>query len=163
LAGVAGEIEIRWARAADDVAAALRIREQVFCVEQGVPLEEEIDGLDDRALHLLAFDAGEDASDGDDDDRAIGTLRLLLDGEQAKIGRVAVRAERRHRGIASRMLEQALERAHERGARRARLAAQLVAVALYERAGFAVESEPFDDAGIAHVWMGRSLEQPPHA
>jgi predicted GNAT family N-acyltransferase len=163
LAGVAGEIEIRWARAADDVAAALRIREQVFCVEQGVPLEEEIDGLDDRALHLLAFDAGKDAGDGDDDDgdRAIGTLRLLLDGEQAKIGRVAVRAERRHRGIASRMLQQALELARERGARRARLAAQLVAVALYERAGFTAESEPFDDAGMPHVWMGRSLDSPP--
>ncbi len=43
---------------------------------------------------------------------------------------------------------------------RVRLAAQLVAVALYEQAGFAVESEQFEEAGIAHVWMGRSLAPP---
>ncbi|HEX4483558.1 MAG TPA: GNAT family N-acetyltransferase [Solirubrobacteraceae bacterium] len=166
---MAGEIEIRWARGPEDVAAAFRVREQVFCVEQGVPREEELDGLDEQALHLLAFERDEPASaagsrEQAEGERPIGTLRLLLAGEQAKIGRVAVEADRRRRGLASQMLEQALARARDSGARRARLAAQVVAVALYERAGFAVESEPFDDAGIAHVWMGRSLVPPaPHA
>jgi predicted GNAT family N-acyltransferase len=166
LARVAGEIEIRWARGPDDVAAAFRVREQVFCVEQGVPREEELDGLDEQALHLLAFERHEPAGaagsrEQSDGERPIGTLRLLLAREQAKIGRVAVEADRRRRGLASQMLERALARARDSGARRARLAAQVVAVALYERAGFAVESEPFDDAGIAHVWMGRSLAPPP--
>jgi predicted GNAT family N-acyltransferase len=147
LAGVAGAIEIRWARGPDDVGAAFRIRDQVFCVEQGVPREEELDELDRDALHLLALDG----------ERAVGTLRLLAQGSEARIGRVAVEADRRHRGIASRMLDAALQRAREGGARRARLASQLVAVALYEQVGFAVESEPFDDAGIPHVWMSRSL------
>jgi predicted GNAT family N-acyltransferase len=36
-------------------------------------------------------------------------------------------------------------------------ASQLGATALYEHAGFAVESEPFKDAGIDHVWMGLRL------
>jgi predicted GNAT family N-acyltransferase len=55
------------------------------------------------------------------------------------------------------MLEAALAEARRRGARRARLASQLEVVALYEQAGFAVESGVFEEAGIPHVWMGREL------
>jgi predicted GNAT family N-acyltransferase len=55
------------------------------------------------------------------------------------------------------MLDMALAAARERGCREARLAAQMQATGLYERAGFSVESDPFQEAGIAHVWMGRSL------
>jgi predicted GNAT family N-acyltransferase len=149
---MSADVEILWARGASDVEAALALREQVFCVEQGVPREEELDQLDDEALHLLALEPGSE--------RVVGTLRLLLHGSDAKIGRVAVAAERRRGGIASQMLERALARARVERVVRVRLAAQLVAVALYEQAGFAVESEQFEEAGIAHVWMGRSLAPP---
>jgi predicted GNAT family N-acyltransferase len=125
------------------------VREQVFCREQGVPRAEELDGLDDGALHLLAFQP--------DGRRVIGTLRLLVAGSEAKVGRVAVERDWRRRGIASRMLGVALTGARQRGCQQARLASQLEATGLYERAGFTVESEPFDDAGIPHVWMGRPL------
>jgi predicted GNAT family N-acyltransferase len=87
----------------------------------------------------------------------VGTLRLLLGGGVAKVGRVAVERDWRRRGIASRMLNLALARARERGCQQARLASQLDATALYERAGFIVESDPFEEAGIAHVWMSRRL------
>jgi predicted GNAT family N-acyltransferase len=143
-------IEIRWAYglADDDVQAAFALREDVFHGEQHVPLEEELDELDRDAQHLVALD-----SDG----RVIGTLRLLSFGDEAKIGRVVVAADWRRRRIASQMLHIALARAREQRFTRVRLAAQIVAVALYEQAGFAVESEPFDEAGIAHVWMGQQL------
>jgi predicted GNAT family N-acyltransferase len=151
LAGVSQEqIEIRWARDAGDVSGAFALREAVFYGEQKVPLQEELDELDRDAQHLVALDPT-------DRRRVIGTLRLLSFGDEAKIGRVAVAAELRRRGIASRMLQVALDRAREQGFRRVRLAAQIVAVALYEQAGFAVESEPFEEAGIPHVWMGLSL------
>ncbi len=141
--------EIRWARDGADVAAAIAVRERVFVAEQGVPVEEELDGRDGEALHLIALPAGGAP--------AIGTLRLLFDGEVVKVGRVAVDRDWRGHGIAARMLEIALEEAVSRGARRARLASQLEVVPLYERAGFAVESEVFEEAGIPHVWMGREL------
>jgi predicted GNAT family N-acyltransferase len=146
------EIPIRWASEIDDVRGALALRDQVFCVEQGVPRTEEVDRLDDDALHLVAL-----RPDTPDDGGVIGTLRLLLLDGEAKIGRVAVERDWRGRGIASRMLQMALAGARERGYRRVRLAAQLTATRLYELAGFTVESEPFDDAGIAHVWMGLRL------
>jgi predicted GNAT family N-acyltransferase len=145
----AGEIRIRWALGAEDVRGALTVREQVFCVEQGVPRTEEIDGRDAEALHVVALSP--------DARRVIGTLRLLVDGDSAKVGRVAVERDWRRRGIASRMLDIALDGARERGCARVRLAAQLEAIALYEQAGFTVESDPFDDAGIPHVWMGQRL------
>lgn len=143
------EPEIRWAADATDMDGALAVREEVFCREQGVSREEEIDGRDDEALHLLAL--------APHDGRVIGTLRLLIDAGTAKVGRVAVEREWRGRGIASRMLEIALARAREQGCVRARLAAQLTATGVYRRAGFEIESEVFEDAGIEHVWMGLRL------
>jgi predicted GNAT family N-acyltransferase len=149
-------ITMRWASGRDDdLQGALRLREEVFCLEQGVPREEELDGLDHEALHLLALDH--------DSGRVIGTLRLLLGGTSAKIGRVAVDRAWRRRGIASRMLAMVVDEARQRGCARARLAAQVDALTLYEQAGFSVESEPFEEAGITHVWMGRTLGRPPSA
>ena len=143
------EIAIRWARGADELEGALEVREEVFCREQGVPWEEERDELDKVAEHLVGVGP---------DGRVVATLRLLCDAGTAKVGRVAVERRWRRRGVALRMLRVALERARERGCHRAALAAQLGALDLYRRVGFSVESDPFVEAGIEHVWMGRELE-----
>jgi predicted GNAT family N-acyltransferase len=143
------EIAIRWAAGADDIHGALALRELVFCEEQGVPREEELDDRDEGALHVVALERRSGA--------VIGTLRLLLEADGAKIGRVAVAREWRRRGVALRMLELALVAARAKRAERVRLAAQLDAVALYEKVGFAVESDTFEEAGIQHVWMGQRL------
>jgi predicted GNAT family N-acyltransferase len=142
-------IPIHWARGPEDVRGAFAVRERVFCIEQGVPLSVEIDERDDEALHLVAFER--------DGGRVIGTLRLLSFGGVAKVGRVAVDRDWRGLGVASRMLEIALSKAREQGYGEALLASQLDATGLYERAGFAVDSEPFDEVGITHVWMRRKL------
>jgi predicted GNAT family N-acyltransferase len=144
------EVTMRWSEGAEDLQGAIRVRKVVFCDEQGVPVEEELDGRDEEALHLVVLEPG---------GRVIATLRLLFDGEVAKVGRVAVEATWRRRGIASLMLDAALVKAREHGSSRARLAAQLVAVELYEKAGFTVESEIFQEAEIDHVWMGRDLDE----
>jgi predicted GNAT family N-acyltransferase len=145
------QIEIRWARDAEDVRGAFALREAVFYGEQNVPREEDVDELDRDAQQLVALDPNGGG--------VIGTLRLLSFGAEAKIGRVAVAAPWRRRGIASQMLEIALACAQGQGFERVRLAAQVVAVALYEQAGFAVESTPFQEAGIEHVWMGLTLSR----
>jgi predicted GNAT family N-acyltransferase len=140
---------MRWTQDVVEVERALLLRERVFCGEQGVPPAMERDGRDGEALHLLALDAASG--------ELVGTLRVLLAGSDAKIGRVVVEREWRGRGIAARMLAEALAMAGARGCERARLAAQVRARSLYEGAGFAVCSEPFDEVGIAHVWMQRPL------
>jgi predicted GNAT family N-acyltransferase len=145
----AEDIAICWAGAPEHVSGAMAVRVEVFCGEQGVPYTEERDPLDEQAMHLVAFAPGGES--------VVATLRLLSEGDAARIGRVAVLAPYRHRGIASRMLALAVAQAGRQGHTRARLAAQIAASQLYEQAGFSVESEPFDEAGIAHVWMGRAL------
>jgi predicted GNAT family N-acyltransferase len=140
---------IRWAEGRADLDGAIAVRTEVFVAEQGVPVEEELDGRDDEALHLVALDP--------EDGRVVGTLRLLFDGTTVKVGRVAVERAGRRRGLAAAMLEEALAEGRRRGATRARLASQVDVVALYERAGFKVESPEFVEAGIPHVWMGRGL------
>lgn len=146
------EIRIGWATTAKGVRQAQRVRHRVFCEEQGVSVEEELDGLDGEAMHLLAL-AGESAD-------AVGTLRLLVIDDVAKLGRVAVLPRWRRRGIASRMVRLALRRARRCGCTEVRLASQLEVVGLYERFGFTVQSEPFEEAGIAHVWMGCAVVSP---
>lgn len=140
---------MRWMQEPGELKAAFALREEVFYGEQGVPQQEDLDGLDEQALHVIALSPVET--------QMIGTLRVVLDGSRAKIGRVVVKRDWRGRGIASRMLELALTEVRERGCEEVRLASQTQVVPLYERAGFTVESEPFEEAGIPHVWMGLRL------
>jgi predicted GNAT family N-acyltransferase len=139
---------VRPARGDAEVRAALRVRHDVFVVEQRVPLSDELDGRDDEALHLVAVD---------DDGSVVGTCRLLADGDTAKLGRMAVAAAARRRGIASRLLAEAEAQARALGVRRVALAAQTAALGLYERAGYAPRGDMFLDAGIEHVMMEKRL------
>ena len=123
---------------------ASEIRRQVFIEEQAVPQEEEWDGRDDECLHFLARLDGQPG----------GTARLLPDGH---IGRVAVLAAGRGRGIGLALMQAAIEAARERGHAHAELAAQTHALAFYRRLGFEAYGPEFLDAGIAHRNMRLDL------
>ncbi len=140
--------DVRPARDQSEIDAALALRYDVFCVEQGVSLAEERDGLDGDALHLVVVADGE----------VVGTCRLLAEGSEVKLGRMAVASGHRGRGLAADLLVEAEAQAREMGARRIALAAQLGARTLYERAGYAPYGDVFLDAGIEHVMMGKALE-----
>jgi predicted GNAT family N-acyltransferase len=140
-------IDVRPARDQAEVDAALALRYDVFCIELGVSLEEERDGRDDEALHLVAVDGGV----------VVATCRLLSEGPEVKLGRMAVAPSHRGRRLAAALLVEADTRARELGAQRIVLAAQLSAQAVYERAGYAPYGDVFPDAGIEHVMMGKPL------
>jgi predicted GNAT family N-acyltransferase len=139
--------ELRPARDAEEVRAALALRHDVFVVEQRVPLEEEIDRHDETALHLVAVDG----------DRVVAACRLVAEGQTVKLGRMAVATAARRRGLASALLAEAETRARALGAARIALAAQTGALALYERAGYTAYGERFLDAGIEHLMMEKRL------
>lgn len=124
----------------------VELRTRVFVDEQGVPPEEEIDGLDSFCLHVVAETAG---------GRVVGTGRLMPEG---RIGRMAVDAEWRGRGIGRALLDALVERARERGFTSVMLHSQIQAMDFYEAAGFQAEGPEFVDAGIAHRRMTRTLE-----
>lgn len=140
-------LEVRPARTAEEVEAALALRRAVFVDEQGVPVDEEVDEHDRTAMHVLALRDGELA----------GTMRLVDEGDALRLGRLAVAGPARGRGVAAALLDEADRVARERGVRRIVLSAQTRALGLYERAGYVARGSAFLDAGIEHVAMERSL------
>ena len=113
-------VEASWAQ---DGSVLSNIRKLVFIVEQKVPQEEEWDGQDEDSWHWLATD---------NNDRPIGTARLLPDGQ---IGRMAVLAEFRGRGIGAALLERAVEKARHLGMSSVFLNAQTHAIAFTKKPG----------------------------
>lgn len=131
----------------DDFAACMAIRRQVFVQEQNVPEQQELDEHDATALHLLA------TLDG----RPVGTARLLIDGAEGKIGRVAILPDCRGTGAGAALMRAALDELRARGVTTARLGAQTHALRFYEKLGFTAYGPVYDDAGIPHRDMSLTL------
>jgi predicted GNAT family N-acyltransferase len=127
---------------------AFSVRIAVFVEEQQIPREEELDELDDIAVHCVAYL---------DDRTPVAAGRLVLMDGYAKIGRMAVLATHRKTGLGSRILE-ALEReGASRGVRLFRLSAQLNARGFYDRAGYTPVGDVYDEVGIPHIAMERRI------
>ncbi len=128
---------------------ALReVRDEVFVGEQKVPIELEHDARDPLCTHVLAR-----LLDG----TPIGTARLTPDRH---IGRMAVRAPWRGRGVGDALLLALVEQARLRGWPDVHLNAQVSAESFYRRHGFQPEGERFMEAGIEHQAMRRALDRP---
>ena len=141
--------ELRLGRWADLQAPAQALRTAVFVEEQNVPAELEWDDDDATALHALALNRF---------GAAVATGRLLQpEPGVAKIGRMAVHQAVRGSGVGRSVLEALLEAGRARGDTEARLNAQTSAMPFYRRAGFEATGEQFDEAGIPHIAMRRSL------
>lgn len=141
-------VEIRRIAGAEELEAALDLRHRVFCVEQGVPKHEEIDGRDGEALHLVAVD---------EDGRVLATCRLLFVDRTVQFSRLAVDPAARRQGIATRLLRATDREARVAGARRIVLHAQTYARDLYTAAGYEERGRVFVEAGIEHVAMEKRL------
>jgi predicted GNAT family N-acyltransferase len=124
---------------------ARAVREQVFIEEQKVPRELEWDDWDALSEHAIAFNEG----------RGIGTARLLPDG---RLGRMAVLAPWRRRGVGRALADALIARARERGMCRLALHAQTHAAGFYRALGFAEQGAIFEEAGIPHVCMVIELD-----
>jgi predicted GNAT family N-acyltransferase len=75
----------------------------------------------------------------------------------AKIGRMAVLRERRIAGAGRAILDTLVAEAVRRGVRHLVLHAQVHAIGFYQRCGFTVVGDEFDEAGIPHRRMERIL------
>ncbi|MBD8486490.1 MULTISPECIES: GNAT family N-acetyltransferase [unclassified Frigoribacterium] len=120
----------------------LRLRVDVFVVEQECPYPE-LDGRDlEPTARLLWF--------ADDDARVLATLRVLHDGDDRRIGRVATASSARGRGLAADLMRSAVD---ECDGRLVRLDAQAHLSGWYARFGFVVDGDEFLEDGIPHLPM----------
>lgn len=124
--------------------ALWRLRQQVFVVEQACPYPD-LDGRDtEPATRHLLLEQGA---------ALIGCLRLLDDGDAARIGRVVVAPAARGQGFADLLMREALQLI---GERRARLDAQVGLAEWYAGFGFAATGPAYDEDGIMHLPMERA-------
>ncbi|NQW86695.1 MULTISPECIES: GNAT family N-acetyltransferase [unclassified Frigoribacterium] len=120
----------------------LRLRVDVFVVEQECPYPE-LDGRDLEPTARLLWST-------DDDARILATLRVLHDGDDRRIGRVATASSARGRGLAADLMRSAVD---ECDGRLVRLDAQAHLSGWYARFGFVVDGDEFLEDGIPHLPM----------
>ncbi len=120
-----------------------QLRESVFVVEQECPYAE-LDGrdLEPGTRHVWAADAS----------GPVGYLRVLDDGDHARIGRVLVTRDRRGQGLSSELMRAALDLI---GDRPSVLDAQSPLAGWYATFGYRQDGEEFVEDGIPHVPMRR--------
>jgi predicted GNAT family N-acyltransferase len=128
---------------AAEIYGLCRLRVDVFVVEQQCPYPE-LDGRDlEPATEHLWFEA---------DEVPVATLRVLDDGAERAIGRVATAAGWRGSGLAARLMEEALA---SYGDGPLHLGAQAYLEGWYERFGFRRSGPGYVEDGIPHVPMRR--------
>ncbi len=135
-----------WATLGKD---ASQVRKAVFIEEQGISPEIELDELDATAVHAVAFNRL---------DMPVATGRLLQDApKEARIGRMAVARVLRGQRWGRAILDALVEASGARGDDKVILHAQCSAEGFYLRAGFTVVGQPYEEAGIAHITMQKTL------
>ena len=129
----------------DMLEEAFAIRQKVFVEEQGVPKSIERDNLDDKAIHMIVIFP---------DGKIVGTGRLITEGKQGKIGRMAVLPEYRKKGLGHKLLLELIKIGILTGINTFYLHAQLPVVHFYKNVGFKpMSTEEFLEAGISHIAM----------
>src|SRR5882672_818811 len=93
------DIEVRVVRSLDDLHKVSVLRAITYMAEQTCPYDEEFDGNDLCALHLLACERGE----------PVGTLRLRFFNGFCKIERVCIDSRRRGGAILVHLMAHAFE------------------------------------------------------
>ena len=129
---------------ADDIATCRALRRTVFIEEQSVSEDEELDDLDEQAIHILAMQ----------DERPVGSARIILSDTVGKIGRVCVLKDQRGSGLGTTLIKKCLEVLRgQANIETAKLGSQTHAIGFYERLGFTAYGPEYDDAGIQHKDM----------
>lgn len=124
---------------------AFAIRIKVFCDEQG--FVDEIDDTDNAATHFVAFDG----------DKAIATCRVFLKDNNYVLGRFAVIADYRKRGIGRALLNFAECYVKKHGYNCLTLHSQLRAALFYEKCGYSSYGELELEENYPHIWMKKYL------
>lgn len=128
----------------------IQARESVFVVEQECAYPE-VDGADIHAWHLRVQQAG----------TLVAYARIFGPGikyEEASIGRVMTLLEHRGKRLGHPLMQEAIRFTEEQfpGAG-IKIGAQARLQAFYESLGFARSSEPYDEDGIMHIEMLKTV------
>lgn len=132
----------------DELYAILRLRSEVFVVEQSCVFQD-MDDRDQRCYHLMGWQNGLLAA----------YTRLVPPGvsyEQPSIGRVVTSPATRGSGIGKQLMEKSINETIKLfGKNPIKIGAQLYLKKFYESLGFAQVGDIYDEDGIDHIKMIR--------
>lgn len=127
----------------------LQLRSEVFVVEQDC-VYQDVDGKDERALHILGFEEG----------KLVAYARCFQPGDyfdEASIGRILVRENYRKLGYGHKITEAAIEAIKTKyKADKIKISAQTYLVIFYESHGFKTFGDRYLEDGIPHIAMLRA-------
>jgi predicted GNAT family N-acyltransferase len=153
--GRAKRISITTARSFEDLFRVVSIRGAVYMAEQECPYEEEFDGNDLAATHLLCYL----------DDEPVGCIRVRCFADFAKIERLAVRKEFRGHNLARDLARAAIELCRAKGYRRLYGHSARHMVGFWSQFGFRVVegSSAFVFSDFEYVELVGDFERSPDA
>jgi len=137
------KLTIRLIKNKQELEQVFRIRKIVFVKGQNVPVELELNSLDDEAKHIIVKYGN----------KPIGTARVRFFGDRAKVERLAVLKKHRGKGIGRRALKYAIDYCKRKGVKEVILHAQYYAKEFYEKLGFKERGKRFMEANIEHIEM----------
>ena len=152
--GKAGEESVGVARKLDDLVKVMSIRSAVYVGEQSCPYDEEFDGNDLCATHLIGYVGHEPAA----------SIRVRFFADFAKLERLSVRREFRKSSLAFALVRAGIELARVKGYRRIYGHAQKRLVPFWRRFGAKVmPTKEFAFSDFDYVEMLLEAEKHPAA
>ena len=128
----------------DDI---VKIRREAFVYGRSVPEEIEFDGKDSSLKHFCLYD----------NDVLIAYLRSEDMGDFIHIGRVAVKKDRRAKGLGRVLFTYLFDYAKEKGFTFIELSAVKTAQGFYEKMGFSPFGEYYLETGTEHIYMKKTI------
>jgi predicted GNAT family N-acyltransferase len=110
----------------EEMTRVIAIRSAVYIGEQHCPFEEEFDGNDFSATHLICHKGHE----------PVGCMRIRYFADFAKLERLAVRDAHRNAGLAGQIVDTAIELCRKKGYRVLYAHSQKRLVHFWEKRGF---------------------------
>lgn len=151
--------DLRWralsfgALTTDELYRALRLRAEVFVVEQNCAFQD-LDGLDTQAVHWLGETRGDDGLPV-----LLAYARLLPAGAafaEASIGRVVTSPAARGSGLGRILMRESVDALHRLwGTQPIRIGAQAHLQGFYRQIGFEPQGDRYLEDGIEHIEMVR--------
>jgi ElaA protein len=140
----------------DELHAIMRLRIDVFVVEQDCPYPE-LDGKDVQSIHVYAFKSDDAISAGD---AAAATIRICAPEEsysEPSIGRVATRMDCRGVGLGIEIMNRAIAECDTQyPGLGIRISAQCYLEKFYTDLGFKSTGETYLEDDIPHIQMFRA-------
>lgn len=151
----AGQIGVTVARTFEDLNRVVAMRAAVYIGEQECPYEEEFDGNDLSAMHLLVYIG----------DEPVGCLRLRFFADFAKIERLVIRKEFRKTRAAFQLVRAAFKMLQMKGYRRVYGHSQVRLVNFWSRFGYRVMEggKKFVFSDFDYVEIVADIERDPDA